>query len=205
MEQLHETLKTIKQSFRLWMNGEASRSMREKGLLYNLNWGIPLMRLKAMAADYPKDLQLAAALWQENVRECRILALLLCPAEEMSLQEAVEWGGRLNNQELAEIAATSLFQYIAEAPALAFLWMETDSSMLQLCAFNVLGRLFRRNWQATAEQQQSFLSAAAKSLGSDDMGLRRAAYNSVMCFADQSEENELDADENLKRQNIEIF
>lgn len=205
MEQLHETLKTIKQSFRLWMNGEASRSMREKGLLYKLNWGIPLMRLKAMAADYPKDLQLAAALWQENVRECRILALLLCPAEEMSLQEAVEWGSRLDNQELAEIAATSLFQHIAEASALAFLWMEDENPMLRLCAFNVLGRLFRNNWQATAEQQQDFFSAAAKALGSDDMGLRRAAYNCVMCFADQSEENELAADECLKRQNIEIF
>lgn len=205
MEQLNETLKTIKRSFRLYMNGEASRSMREKGLLYNLNWGIPLIRLKAMAADYPRDLQLATALWHENVRECRILALLLCPAVEMDLATAVEWGSRLDNQELAEIAASSLFQHIAEAPALAFLWLDHESAVLRLCAFNVVGRIFRSGFQATEEQQAHFLSAAAGALKSSDAGLRRAAYNSVMCFADQSEHNEQTATSALQAQGIDIL
>ena len=43
-------LRKIKQSFRLYMNGNASRSMREKGVEYKLNWGVPIPTLKAMAA-----------------------------------------------------------------------------------------------------------------------------------------------------------
>ena len=41
-EQIHEKLKEIKQSFRLLMNGVASHSMRQKGVTYKINWGVPI-------------------------------------------------------------------------------------------------------------------------------------------------------------------
>ena len=50
-----EKLKEIKRSFRLLMNGEASKSMREKGLDYHLNWGVAFTDLKQMAQEYGKD------------------------------------------------------------------------------------------------------------------------------------------------------
>ena len=46
---VHETIKDIKGQFRLFMNGVASQSMREKGLDYKLNFGIELPRLKEIA------------------------------------------------------------------------------------------------------------------------------------------------------------
>ena len=45
-EQIHEKLKEIKQSFRLLMNGVASQSMRQKGVSYKINWGVPLPELQ---------------------------------------------------------------------------------------------------------------------------------------------------------------
>ena len=75
-------LRKIKQSFRLYMNGDASRSMREKGVEYKLNWGVPIPTLKAMAAEYGKDYELAIALWKENIRECKILATMIMPPEQ---------------------------------------------------------------------------------------------------------------------------
>ena len=38
-EQLHQRLKDIKTQLRLSMNGAVSQSMREKGLVYKLNFG----------------------------------------------------------------------------------------------------------------------------------------------------------------------
>ena len=52
---VHETIKDIKGQFRLFMNGVASQSMREKGLDYKLNFGIELPRLKEIAARYEKN------------------------------------------------------------------------------------------------------------------------------------------------------
>lgn len=51
---LHEQLKEIKTQLRLSMNGAVSQSMREKGLVYKLNFGVELPRIKAIAEGYEK-------------------------------------------------------------------------------------------------------------------------------------------------------
>ena len=79
-EQIHEKLKEIKQSFRLLMNGVASHSMREKGLSYKINWGVPIPDLQKMAVEYGKDYDLAIELWKEDIRECQVLATVIMPS-----------------------------------------------------------------------------------------------------------------------------
>ena len=67
--ELKEQLKEIKTQLRLSMNGVASQSMREKGLVYKLNFGVELPRIKQIASMFEKDHTLAQTLWKENVRE----------------------------------------------------------------------------------------------------------------------------------------
>lgn len=50
--ELTEQLKEIKTQLRLSMNGAVSQSMREKGLVYKLNFGVELPRIKSIAAAY---------------------------------------------------------------------------------------------------------------------------------------------------------
>ena len=80
---INEQLKEIKRSFRLMMNGVAAQSMRDKGLDYHVNWGASVPMLKAKAKEIGKNRDLAIALWKEDVRECKILATMIMPAEEM--------------------------------------------------------------------------------------------------------------------------
>ena len=49
-----EQLKDIKTQLRLSMNGAVSQSMREKGLVYKLNFGVELPRIKMIADGYEK-------------------------------------------------------------------------------------------------------------------------------------------------------
>ena len=67
-ERLRQQLKDIKTRLRLSMNGAVSQSMREKGLVYKLNFGVELPRIKSIAADYEKDHSLAQALWKEDIK-----------------------------------------------------------------------------------------------------------------------------------------
>ena len=118
-EKTHEKLKQIKQSFRLLMNGEANRSMREKGVNYHLNWGVSLVDLRQMAKEYGKDYELAIELWKENIRECKILATMIMPAERM-LPEIVDiWIEQTQEVEIAEQAAFNLYQHLDFAPEIA--------------------------------------------------------------------------------------
>jgi len=69
---------------RLSMNGVVSESMREKGIGYRLNFGVSLPQIKEIASKLEKDSNLAIALWKEDVREYKMLAALLYPADEFS-------------------------------------------------------------------------------------------------------------------------
>lgn len=51
---LHEQLKEIKTQLRLSMNGAVSQSMREKGLVYKLNFGVELPRIKQLPENMKK-------------------------------------------------------------------------------------------------------------------------------------------------------
>ena len=91
MMDLQETLKDIKPQFRMGMNGVTSKSMRDKGLDYKLNFGVEVPRLKEIAARYAKDHQLAQALWKENIRESKILAAMLQPVDTFYQEIAEIW------------------------------------------------------------------------------------------------------------------
>ena len=104
----NDKLKNIKQSFRLVMNGPASQSMREKGLNYKINWGVPFTTLRDMAAEYGKDYDLAIALFKENIRECKILATMIMPVEKFEADLADLWMEQTDNQELADRKSTRL-------------------------------------------------------------------------------------------------
>ncbi len=97
-EQLHQRLdiKDIKTQLRLSMNGAVSQSMREKGLVYKLNFGVELPRIKGIAAGYEKNHSLAQALWKEDIRECKILAGLLQPVETFPAGDSRYLGGRIS-------------------------------------------------------------------------------------------------------------
>ena len=84
-----EIIKDIKKELRANMNGVASKAMRDAGMPFHVIWGIELPRLRSIAAQFPKDRRLAQELWNENVRESRLLAILLTPVEQF-LPEVAE-------------------------------------------------------------------------------------------------------------------
>ena len=117
---LHEQLKEIKTQLRLSMNGVASQSMREKGLNYKLNFGVELPRIKAIAAQFEQEHSLAQALWKENIRECKILATMLQPADSFLPEIADIWIDAIPTIEIAEYLCMNLLQHLPYAPSFAF-------------------------------------------------------------------------------------
>ena len=129
--EVKEQVKLIKQSFRQMMDGAVSKSMRDKGVVYKLNWGATLPRLKEKADEIGKNYDLAIALWKEDVRECKILATMVMPPEKI-LPEVVEiWMEQTVSQEVAEQAAFNLYQYLPYAPQKAYEWIATDKRTYQ--------------------------------------------------------------------------
>lgn len=179
---INETVKEIKRSFRLLMNGVASQSMREKGTSYSVNWGCSLGDLSQMAKQYGKNYHLAIALWKENIRECKILATLIMPPEQLDADIVDIWIADIHTQDLAEIASFNLFQYLPYASVLAYQWMATDDKIKQICAYQVLSRLFMRGVVPNERGINEFLDQCSVALQHEDVGVRHAAMNCIVRF-----------------------
>lgn len=183
-EEIESKIKELKRGFRLVMNGPASQSMREKGLDYRLNWGVPFIQLKQMAADLPHDCDFAIALWKEDIRECKILATLLMPHDKMPEEVAEIWMEQTHSQEMAEMQAFNLYQYVSYAPKLAYRWMALDDTVKEICAYDILGRLFMKGQEPNERGINEFIDQAVTALKSPSAGLRHAAMNALTRFAD---------------------
>ena len=183
-EEIESKIKELKRGFRLVMNGPASQSMREKGLDYRLNWGVPFIQLKQMAADLPHDYDFAIALWKEDIRECKILATLLMPHDKMPEEVAEIWMEQTHSQEMAEMQAFNLYQYVSYAPKLAYRWMALDDTVKEICAYDILGRLFMKGQEPNERGINEFRDQAVTALKSPSAGLRHAAMNALTRFAD---------------------
>ena len=187
-EQTHQKLMEIKRSFRLLMNGPTSQSMRAKGIDYKLNWGVPFVELKKMAQEYGKDYDLAIELWKEDIRECKILATLIMPADKMLPEITDLWMEQVQSQEMAEMLAFNLLQYVDYAPVIAYQWIADARPLYEIAGYNILARLFANGKEANERGINEFLDQAAAALQGDNMGVKHAAANCVMRFADLSEE-----------------
>lgn len=182
--EVNERLRQIKSSFRLMMNGVAAQSMREKGLEYHINWGVSLPALKEMARKYGKDYDLAIALWKENIRECKILATMIMPAEVV-LPEVIDiWMSQIPTIEIAEQASMNLYQYLPYAHEKAYQWIAASDEKSQLCGFHVFSRLFMRGWKPDERGINEYMDQALSAVRGESVTVRKAVLASVVRFAE---------------------
>ena len=186
---IHETIKDIKSKFRLFMNGMVSQSMREKGMEYKLNFGIEYPRIKEIAAGYEPDHELAQALWKENIRECKILAGLLQPADTFYPEIADIWIEGMDYPELAEYTVMNLFQRLPYASEVVFRWMADEREMFQLCGFLLMARLLRKGEKLNERAEAEFLDQACTAVEGDCGPVQKAASVALRKYAHQSREN----------------
>ncbi|MBQ8501823.1 MAG: DNA alkylation repair protein [Bacteroides sp.] len=187
--EIHEQIKDIKTRLRLSMNGAVSQSMREKGLVYKLNFGVELPRIKEIAACYEKEHTLAQTLWKEDIRECKILATLLQPVDTFLPEIADIWVEDIRNIEIAELACMNLFQHLPYAPAKSFQWIADEREYLQVCGFLTIARLLTKKGDMSDRVENEFLDQAVASFINGSYHVRNAVATALRRYVQHSEEH----------------
>ena len=152
-----------------------------------------------MAAPYAPNYELAIELWKENIRECKIMATLIMPPERMSPELADVWTEQPLQQEMAEMLAFNLLQHVDFAPALAYQWMAGDRMDRQICAYQLLARLFMKGSKPNERGLDEYLDQVSVALQSDNLGVRHAASASLQKLAMLGDSYEQRVDELLAR------
>ncbi|MBQ9284726.1 MAG: DNA alkylation repair protein [Bacteroidaceae bacterium] len=179
-----EAIQAIKTDLRAAMNGVAAKSFRQSGTAYRLVYGVELPRLRSIAAEYKADRRLALALWNDNIRETRMLAVMLFPIEEFDADMADLWAEALRRDE-AELAGLLVMDLLAAAPYAsekAFRWMADEREVLQLCGFLLMTRLFMQGAELSQTAEAEFLDQATATLPTDYLPLRKAVTNALLRY-----------------------
>ncbi len=189
---MQDIVRQIRVRLRLAMNGVVSTSMREKGLQYKLNFGVSIPKLKEIATDFPHDGELAELLWQQDVREMKILATLIHPVDTFSREKAPRWAIEAPTQEIREQYVMNLLQHQPQASHLAMSWIFWQDDPYGILGYLLYARLFMKGTVLEGEHRGTFLRQARGALElkerfDDDVdALHRAALLALKKFGRQS-------------------
>ena len=152
-----EILREIKASFRRAMNADLSNSMRSGGLIYKMNFGVPSPRIKLISQDFPVDEELADYLWNEDVRESKMLATYLFPVEKMDFKKAVEWAEQIKYTEIADQAAKNLFIRLPFQEELAGELISSDMDIMHYTGYRLLVNMLMHDISISPEFKEFLL------------------------------------------------
>jgi hypothetical protein len=161
--------------------------------------------LQKIAGEYGKDYDLAVELWKENIRECKILATMMMPPEKMPPELADLWMEQTRSQEIAEMTAFHLFQYLSYAPAMAYEWIASDRQLYQICGFQILSRLFMNGRKPDERGINELIDQSVAALSESPMAVKHAAHLCLLRFAELGEPYEQIVRNATKSINLDIL
>lgn len=122
------------------MNGELAENMRLAGIIYSVNYGVSIPELKELAKPYSNDHELALALFNEEIRECKLLASLIDNPESVTGNQIDEWAESFTNPELVEQVCSNLFWKSEYALSRSIEWCISNDEYLRKAGLIIIAR-----------------------------------------------------------------
>ncbi len=182
-----DIIKDIRKRCRLAMNGVTSTSMRQRGMVYKVNFGLANQQIKDLASNYEPDINLAETIWKENTRELKILATLLYPINKFTQETAEIWVTEIPNQEIREQVCINLFQNLSYASQLVTLWGNNKNDAIRTTSYWLLARLLLTK-RINEETDTNLYHFVWEDVISEDIFLRNAALLALKQIGRQSKE-----------------
>ena len=181
---LLENIRAIKKDLRLSMNGVVSTLQRNQGLNYKINFGVEIPRLKGIAEKYEKNAELSMALWNDNIRECKMLAIFLLP-ETCYSDVAGKWVAGVPYTEIADHLAREILCKIPDIAGKAIDWLAIKEGLYSYCGYMTLSNLFRKGAALSKDEETRYTELALEEIKEGRHSpVAKAAYNSLLIYSD---------------------
>lgn len=127
------------------MNGAALDYMRYYGADYARNYGVQIYALRDIARQIGCDHPLARYLYEDAIREVRLVAVWIADAESVCASEFDFWAKGVINSEVAEQLAHALMSRIEAIDELTNAWCASGNPLLAYAALLAASRNERRS------------------------------------------------------------
>lgn len=150
-------MQKVKRRFFAMRNGDLAQQMRERGASYRINFGLNLPQVSEIARDFLSggvenrrfepgfDMAGFARRLRDNVstRESMLIAPMLFPVEELTMDEAVGWVRNVASPEVADVLCLKLLRNWCGAEKLARGLLSDEIPLSRYCALRLVLNLLQ--------------------------------------------------------------
>lgn len=184
-----DILRKVRTDLRKAMDGAVSKSMRDLGMDYRMNFGVSILHLQQLSGRYEKNNELAEALWSQEARELKILATMLYPIDSFTEKDAEVWVKQIPNQEIREQVCKNLLQELSFADQLIHNWTASDDDEIRTTGYWLVARLVLSDSKLKESVNLSdIIDRAIQDSISESYFLRNSAQNSLKFMGRISQE-----------------
>ncbi len=151
-------LKELKKRFRSRENGPAVESMNRMGLVYEKNYGVSISELLEIAKDYKYNSELSEFLWKQNIREAKIISLMICNPKEVSKLKIEVILQGIDNIELTEQACINLLEKVENIFPKIENWLKNDNKYYKITGLFLISRILKEKKEVKKEELLKFFN-----------------------------------------------
>lgn len=129
MSSIDKVLEVISK-IRQFRNGDTVNSMSRMGIVYPINYGVSIPDLKELASQYIGDHDLAITLFEQDVRECKIIASLIDDPKMVTGEQIDQWSAHFTNTEIVEQVCSNLFWRVEYSLSRSIEWCLGSNPLL---------------------------------------------------------------------------
>jgi hypothetical protein len=126
------------------MNGITADYMKNSGIIYKLNFGVSIPRIKEIAQGYKPNSDLADRLWVIGIRETMIMSTLIQPIEGFKIEKAMSRIDGTDKMELVEQLSMNLLAKLPYATTLCVQCINSTRLWTQITGFMLLLRIYQQ-------------------------------------------------------------
>ncbi|MBN1251427.1 MAG: DNA alkylation repair protein [Bacteroidales bacterium] len=187
MDEVALKYKELKKRFRTRENGPAVESMIRFGLIYQKNHGVALSELAEMAKDYKNDSVFAEFLWKQNIREAKILSLMIDNPENITEQRIKTILENINNIELAEQACYNLFEKVEGILSEIKNWLSNPNKYYKITGLILISRILKTKNNINNEEILKFFDIFDEIAKEDNMLIVRSLSKALLQIGKKDE------------------
>jgi Predicted DNA alkylation repair enzyme len=121
-------------------NGEVVDGMFKRGIIYKLNYGVSTPTIRKIVEPFIGNHDLAEELFLMDYREAKLAAIYMETPENLTAEQMERWSNDFINNEIVEIAITSLFWKSKYALYKASEWSLSSNEYLQKAGLMIIAK-----------------------------------------------------------------
>jgi len=168
------------------MNGAVVESLRQSDIIYKVNYGVTIPELQQLAAPFKGDHELALRLFEEDIRECKIIATMIDDPAKITGEQIDSWSNNFENIEIVEQVCSNLFWKSDFALPRSVEWCLDDDSLMKKAGLLIAGH--RASDKSIKDSIfEPYISIVENAVETDDELITNAAVYALREIAKRSE------------------